>query len=120
MDEVLNQQRNVFPSFAERRHLDRKNIEPVIQVTPKRTPSDGRLQVSIRGGNHPDIRLDGFSSTNTLKFMFLQNTQESDLGLGSQLSDLIEEERSPSGQFKAAQTLLGGPCKGPLLVAEQF
>src|SRR5258708_32336353 len=35
IDEVLNQYRNVFPSFPQRRHLDGKNVEPVKEVTPK-------------------------------------------------------------------------------------
>ena len=65
------------------------------------------------------VRMDP-SSADTLKFVFLQNTQESDLGLGRKLSDLIEEDRASFGQFKAAQTLLSCPCEGALLMAEQF
>src|SRR6266852_8870342 len=87
IDEVLHQQRNVFLSFPQRRHLDRKNVEPVKEVAPKCASSDSRLQVTVRGSNHPNIRSDGYSSTDTLEFMFLQNTQKSDLGFGRKLSD---------------------------------
>jgi len=45
--------------------------------------------------------------------MLLQNTQQSDLGLGRKLSDLIQENRASSSQFKAAQSLLSCPVKAP-------
>jgi len=34
--------------------------------------------------------------------MFLQNTQQSDLGLGRKLSDFIEEDRASFSQLKAS------------------
>src|SRR6267143_828735 len=80
--EVFNQHRNVFPSFTQRGHLDGKNVEPVKKVTPEHACSDSRLQVTIGSSNHANIRSDRSSSTDTFEFMFLQNTQESDLGLG--------------------------------------
>src|SRR6267143_1815722 len=82
INEVLDQQGDVFSSFPQRRHLNRKNVEPVKQVATKGARGDGSLQVSVSGGNHPNIRSDGSSSTDTFKFVFLKHTQESDLGLG--------------------------------------
>src|SRR5690349_18579674 len=70
-DEVLNQQGNIFPSFPQRRNLNRKNIKPVKQVGPELARSNGRLQVTISGSNQPNIGADRLSSANTLKFMFL-------------------------------------------------
>jgi hypothetical protein len=101
INEVLNQQGNVFSSFTQRRHLNWKNVEPVKQVAPERARSDGSLQVAVSGGNHPNISSDGYSRTNALKLVLLQNTQEGDLGLGRKLSDLIEEDRASFGQLKA-------------------
>jgi hypothetical protein len=40
------------------------------------------------------IRSDGPSSTDTFEFMFLQNTQQSDLSLGWKLAYFIEEDRA--------------------------
>ena len=59
----------------QRRNLDWKNVEPVKQVAPKHAGSDGSLQVAVRGSNDPNIGSDGSSSTDTLKFVFLQHTQ---------------------------------------------
>src|SRR6202041_1549176 len=118
VDEVLDQHRNVFSSFPQRRHLDRKNVKPVKEVAPKCASSDSRLQVTIRGSNHPNISSDGSSSTDALEFMFLQNPQQSDLGLGRKLSDFIEEDRASFGQLKAPQAPLSSPREGALLMAD--
>src|SRR6267378_1137893 len=101
IDEVLNQHRNILPSFPQRRHLDGKNVEPVKEVTPEYACSDSRLQVTIGGSNHPNIRSDRSGSTDTFEFMFLQNTQECDLGLGRKLADFVEEDRASFSQLKA-------------------
>jgi hypothetical protein len=108
------------PSFPQRRNLHRKNVQAIKQITSKRTLSDGSLQVTVSGSDHPRIGLDGASSTDTFEFVFLQNTQVSDLSLGRKASDFIEEDRASLGQLKAAQTLLGYACKGALLMAQQF
>src|SRR5258706_332538 len=101
IDKILNQHRNILPSFPQRRHLHGKNVEPVKEVTPEYACSDSRLQVTIGGSNHPNIRSDRSGSTDTFEFMFLQNTQKSDLGLGRKLSDFIEEDRASFSQLKA-------------------
>ena len=84
-----------------RRNFNRKNVQPVKQVAPERPRSDGSLQVAVRGGNYPNIRPDGSSRADTLKLALLQDPQESDLGLGRKLSDLVEEDCAPFGQLKA-------------------
>src|SRR5215469_15701152 len=80
INEVLNQQRNVFFSFTQRRHFNGKNVEPVKQVAPERPRRDGSFQVAVRGGYHPNISSNRSSRTDTLKLAFLQNAQKSDLG----------------------------------------
>jgi len=52
--------------------------------------------------------------------VFLQDTQERDLGLGGELADFVEEDRTAFGQFKAPYTPLRGPRKRALLMAEEF
>ena len=100
INEIFDQQGNVFSSFAQRRHLDRKNVQPVEQVTPEHASSDRSLQIAVSSSNHTNISSNGPGSTDTLKFVFLQNSQESDLSFGSKLSDLVEEDRASFGQLK--------------------
>jgi hypothetical protein len=64
--------------------------------------------------------LDGPSSADTLKFVFLQNTQQSNLGLGKKLSDFIEEDRTSFCKFEPPQAPLQRSSERALLVAKQF
>src|SRR5258707_1862371 len=120
IDVVINEHWNVFLPFPQRRHLNRENVEPVKEVTPERARSDGRFQIAVSGGNHPNIRSDGSSSTDTTELVFLQNAQKSDLGLGGKLSDFIEEDGASFGQLKAPQKPLGSPRRAPPFLPKQF
>src|SRR6266478_9954158 len=120
INEVLDQQGDIFSSLPERGNLNWKNVEPVKKVTSEHACSDSRLQVTIGSSNHANIRSDRSSSTDTFEFMFLQNTQESDLGLGWELADFVEEDRAAFSQFKAPYASLSCPREGAFLMAEQF
>src|SRR6266436_5074958 len=68
IDEVFDQHRNVFSSFPQRRHINRKNVETVEEIAAKRTRLDGHLQVTVCGSNHSHICWNGSRSADTLKF----------------------------------------------------
>src|SRR6202008_591256 len=63
IDEVLNQHGNIFQPVPQRRHLDRKNVEPVKEVAPEHARSNGSLQIAVSSSDHPNIRPDRASST---------------------------------------------------------
>src|ERR1700692_3673034 len=79
IDEVLDQHRNVFCPFAQRRNLNRKNVEPVKQVAPQHAHSNGSLQVAIGGGDDAHVSSDGLTATHALELPLLQNTQQRNL-----------------------------------------
>jgi hypothetical protein len=60
------------------------------------------------------------SSTHTLKFPLLKNTQKSGLRFRRNLADFIEKDRPSLGQFKPAETPLQRPRKGAFLVTKEF
>ena len=101
------------PSFPQRRNLHRKNVQEIKQITTKCTLSDGCLQVTVSGSDHPRIGLDGASSTDTFEFVFLQNTQASDLSLGRKPSDFIEEDLPPLANSKWPKRYWVTPVKAP-------
>jgi hypothetical protein len=106
--------------FSQRRHLNRKNVEPVKQVAPENARNDASLQVTVSSSNQPNVASDGPSSTDTLKFVFLQDSQQSDLGFGWKVSNFVEEDRASFGKLKAPYPPLSCPRKSALLMAEQF
>src|SRR6266581_6447455 len=106
IDEVLDQQGNVFSSFSQRRNLNRKNIETVKQIAAKCTLDDGSLQVAIGGGDDPRVRSDRLIATHTLKLPLLKNMQQRNLSFGWDLTDLVKEDGASFRQLKPTQSPL--------------
>src|SRR5271165_3582582 len=109
IQKIRDKQGDVFSSLLQSRHLDRKDVEPIVQVAPKRTRSDGSLQVAIGSGNNPHIGLHGTGSSDALKFAFLKNPQKSDLSVWREFANFVEEDRAFLCQFKASYTTLSRP-----------
>src|SRR6266699_4979798 len=120
VDEVFDQQGNVFSSFPQRRNLNRKDVETVKQVATKRTCCDGSLQVAVGGGDEPHVSADRLIATHALKLMFLQNTQQRNLSVRGQLTDFVKEEGAFFRKLEPAQSPLGCPRKGTLLMTKQL
>jgi hypothetical protein len=78
--EVFNQQKDVVFSFSKGRNLDREHMEAVKQIATERPGADGGLQVTVRGGDHPNVSAYWTRPADTFKFLFLQNTQEGRVG----------------------------------------
>ncbi len=78
-----------------------ENVKAVKKVTPEYACSDGSFQIAVSCSNYANIRSDRSRSTDAFEFMFLQNTQESDLGFGWEFTDFIEEDRASFSQLKA-------------------
>jgi hypothetical protein len=55
-----------------------------------------------------------------IKFAFLQNSKQCDLGFRVELADLIEKDSPTFRQLEAPQTALNCVGKGPLLVDKEF
>src|SRR5260370_26770155 len=101
INEILDQQGDVFSSFSQGGNFNGKDVEPVKEVAPEHARIDGSLQIPVSSSNHSNISSNGSCSTDTLKLVLLQDTQERDLRLSRKLSDFIEENRASFGQLKA-------------------
>ena len=56
-DEVLNEQRDVFSTLAQRRNENWNDVQPEVQIFAKATGADFCQQVLVGGGEHPNIDL---------------------------------------------------------------
>src|SRR5262245_47048902 len=106
MDEIVDQERDVGPSLAKRGHFEWKHVEPVEQVRSEGAVGDRGAQISIGGGDDAHVRLDRSATADSLEFALLQHAQQHDLGLGGELADLVQEDRSALGQLEATLTPL--------------
>src|SRR5688572_27205352 len=103
MQEIFDQRQDVVFPFSERRCLDRKHVQTIKQVLTESPRHNGGLQITIRGGDEPNVDADGLRSSNTFEFPFLEYSQERDLRLRQEFTNFVQENRSAIGQFKTAQ-----------------
>src|SRR6266699_4932855 len=103
INKIFHQQSNILSSFSKRRNLNRKNLEPIKQITTKGSAGYRSIQITIRGGDDTNVDLDGLRSSDPLEFPFLKDPQQCNLRVRRQFAHFVQENRSAVGQFKAAE-----------------
>ena len=88
-DKVIDQQWNIFFSSSQRRKMDGKNLETVIEVIPEMSPTDEIVKILLACGDNPYIDSASFGFSNPLYLPFLQHAQEFHLNKGADLTDFI-------------------------------
>ena len=73
------QRRDIRGPLAQRRHRDRKNMQPIEQVLAEAAGFDVGDQVAIGGRNEPHVDLDRLARADRLDFAFLDGAQQFDL-----------------------------------------
>ena len=68
LDEIADEQRNVFFAVPQRRNTDRKDIQPLVQVTAKFLVRNHFLEIAIRCRHQADIHLPCMRAAETFKF----------------------------------------------------
>src|SRR5215470_5032772 len=111
---------DVFTALTQRRHHDRKDAQPVVQVRTKRSLRHRVSQIAIRGCNHAHIHFHAATTADELKLPFLEHAQQLRLQLERKLANLIEKERAAISERKATRPLCVGAGKSSLLVPEQL
>src|SRR5262249_26765930 len=119
-NEVFDKQWNVFHPVAKSRHSDGKDVQSIEEVAPERAISDRGGQVTIGCRYQTHVHRDRAITSYSLELALLQHTQEGDLGIHREFTDLIEEERSTISGFKPADTALQCSRESALLVPEQL
>src|SRR6516165_6813341 len=107
-------------AFPERRNLQRKDIETVIEVFAKVTRAYVFLQISIGGCDDTHIRLPGSVLAYTFITLLLQHTQQLALELQRDLTNFVQEEGSTSSDFETAGSILDRPGERALGVPKKF
>ncbi len=120
VEEVIDEERDVFQPLAQGGHLDRDDVEPVEEVFAEPAGGDGLGEDEIGGGDDAAIGLDRVRSADSLESAVLKHAQQ--LGLHSQghLADFVEEQSASLGQLEPAFLLAIGAGEGPAFVAEEL
>ncbi len=119
-EEVAHEQRDVLAPFAQRRHGDREDVEPVEKVRPELAGSRAAAEVAVRCRDQPHVGAQRARAANTLELLLLEHAQELRLRLERELADLVEEDAAAVGELEPPAPLLGRAGEGALLVAEEL
>ena len=120
LDEVLDQERQILETLAQRRHLDRKHVEAVEQVLAERALEDRVLEVAMRGRDDAHVAAHAAVAADALVGALLQHAQDLDLHRQRHVADLVEEQRAAVGHFETALARGDRAGEGSLLVTEQL
>ena len=118
--QIRDKERNVLPTLTERRHVDGKDVKPVVEIGAKPAGRDRLLEVPVGGGDEPDIDPLAPSRADSLELPGLQHTKQLDLDLFGKLSHLVEKERAAVRELETAGAPGGRAGEGAPLVPEQF
>ena len=117
---MIAELRDILAPLAERRQIDIHDMQPVIEVFPKKACRHTGLEIGIGGADDPDVAFRLPGGSHAQKVSLLQHPQQLYLQRRRHAVDFIEKEGAPSGRFQQSFFLLAGPGEGPFFVAEQF
>src|SRR5271157_5469409 len=76
LGEVPDEQWNVALALSQRRHGQRKHVQPIVKVAAKLASVDHLLQIPVRGGHQPDVDAYGAISTQPFELLFLNDPKQ--------------------------------------------
>src|SRR5579864_307065 len=111
---------DVGTAIAQRRYLNRENVQAVEQIGAKAAFLHGLLEVAVSGGDDANIYPNRVAAAYRLKFAFLKDAQQLHLRLDRKLSDFVQEDCAAIGQFEPTGPPLQSTRERTLHVAEEF
>ena len=117
--EMAHQLGDVLAPLAQRRHADREDVQPVVEVLAEVALLDQVDQVAVGRRDQAEVDADRTVGADRIDLAVLQRAQQLHLDVERQLADLVEEERAAVGLAELADMLVGGAGEGALLVAEE-
>ena len=116
---MLHQQRDVVLAVAQRRQLDRDDVQPVEQVLAELAFLHHLAQVDVGRGDDPDVDLDRLHAAEAREVALLDHAQQLRLRLERDVADLVEEDAALVGELEEPLLGIDGAGEGALHVAEQ-
>src|SRR4029077_18967055 len=120
VNEVLDKQGDVRCAIAQRRHLNRHDIQSVEEILAKLAFGHKRVQVTMRGRQHSYVKRNWPVTADTFDLTFLQHSQQRDWDFRGQIAYFVQEDRSAVRRFKTSQAPLRCSSECALFVTKQF
>ncbi len=120
LEKIVAQEWNVIEPIDESRNVDGHHTESVEKIVSETFARDGRFEIAIGGRENTHIDRDRLPTPDTLDRTVLQEAKKFCLDGERNITDFIEEQRSPVSLFDLADPPFFGTCKRAPLEAEKF
>src|SRR5437016_7327285 len=119
-DVVAHEERDVLGPLAKGREIDRKDVQPVVQVGAEPFLFHELLERAVGCGDDPDIAAYGLRAADALELPFLQYAKELRLEVERQVADLVQEERALVRELEAPDPSSDGTRERAPFVPEEL
>ncbi len=113
-------QRDVRGALAQRRHVDREDVQAEEEVAAESPLPNGLLEISVRRSDDARVGAQGLRAPHPLELPLLKHAQQGDLYRRREIPDLVQKDRAPARQLETPPAALERAGEGPLLVAEEL
>ena len=117
---MLRKQNDVRLTLRQIRHRNRENVQTVEQVFAELALRNQLFKIAASCSQKTNIGMKFFVAAHATKGTFLQKAQELYLCLHRQITNFVEEERTPVGGFSTTDTAIDSTRKGTLFVTKKF
>ena len=121
LEQVVDQDRDVFATLAERRNVDVNDAQPVEQVLAELALGDALGKVAVRRRDDADVRVPrGAVRADRLDFSRLQEAEEERLHAQAHLAHFVEKEGPAVRELQLARLVAIRPGEAAFDVAEEL
>ena len=100
LEEMRGEQRDILLAVAQRRQVERDDVEAVEEVFAEAALFDGLLQVDVGGGDDADVDLDFVGAAEMHEAAVLQHAQDLGLHIHAHGADFVEEQRAADRRLR--------------------
>src|SRR6266404_5138579 len=120
LNEVFHQLGDIRFPFAQRRKINRKSIQAVVQIFAEFAVANHLFQVLVGCSNDANIDSCCACTADRLKLTLLEHAEQLGLKLEWHVSNFIEEQSAVIRQREAADMRIDGARKGSTFVSEEL
>ena len=118
---MTDQHRNIVGALPQRRHLQRDDVQAVIEILSESPLPHALRQVDVRRCNHANIDFNGFGAAQALYLPILQNAQQFQPEVRGGMSPISSRNKVLlCSLLKAADPITDGAGKRAFGMAEQL
>ena len=117
---VANQKRYILTALPQGWNRDREYAQAVVKIAAEFPVGNQFFQITVCRCDQAHINRNGARAAEPLELLLLKSAQELRLEFERQISDFVEKQRSPVGEFQAADFLRNRSRESASFMAEEF